>query len=65
MLRSVGIPWDLRRTQPYEVYDSCSFAIPVGTAGDCYDRYLIRVFEMRESLSIIDQCLAKIPRSYS
>ena len=47
MLRGSGIPWDLRKTQPYEVYDQLDFDIPVGTNGDCYDRYLIRIEEMR------------------
>jgi len=61
MLRGSGIPWDLRKTQPYEIYDLLNFNIPVGTNGDCYDRYLIRIQEMRESLSIINQCLNKIP----
>ena len=61
MLRGSGIPWDLRKTQPYEIYDSLNFNIPVGTNGDCYDRYLIRIQEMRESLVIINQCLNKIP----
>jgi len=61
MLRGSGINWDLRKTQPYEVYDKMQFSIPVGTHGDCYDRYLIRVQEMRESLKIIQQCLNKIP----
>jgi len=61
MLRGSGIKWDLRKSQPYEVYDEINFAIPVGTNGDCYDRYLIRVFEMRESLKIVEQCLNKIP----
>ncbi len=53
MLRGSGIAWDLRKTQPYEVYDSLSFDIPVGSNGDCYDRYLIRVEEMRQALKII------------
>jgi len=61
MLRGSGINWDLRKTQPYDVYDKMQFSIPVGTNGDCYDRYLIRVQEMRESLKIIQQCLNKIP----
>jgi len=61
MLRGSGIKWDLRRSQPYEVYNEVDFSIPVGTNGDCYDRYLIRVFEMRESLKIIEQCLNNIP----
>ena len=61
MLRSSGISWDLRKTQPYEIYNDLSFNVPVGTSGDCYDRYLIRIIEMRESLSIIKQCLDKMP----
>jgi NADH dehydrogenase (ubiquinone) Fe-S protein 2 len=61
MLRGSGVAWDLRRTQPYEVYEHMQFDIPVGTRGDCYDRYLIRVEEMRQSLRIICQCLNVIP----
>ena len=61
MLRGSGVNWDLRKTQPYEVYSELNFNIPVGVNGDCYDRYLIRVFEMKESLKIIKQCLDKIP----
>lgn len=61
MLRGSGINWDLRKSQPYEIYDKVNFAIPVGTNGDCYDRYLIRIIEMKESLNIISQCLNKIP----
>jgi NADH-quinone oxidoreductase subunit D len=57
MLRGSGIAWDLRRKQPYEVYDRMQFDIPVGTQGDCYDRYLCRVQEMRESNRIIKQCI--------
>jgi NADH-quinone oxidoreductase subunit D len=57
-IRASGIAWDLRRAQPYEMYDKVSFKIPVGRNGDCYDRYLIRIAEMRESVSIIRQCLA-------
>jgi len=56
MLRGSGVPWDLRRKQPYEVYDRLAFEIPVGTRGDCYDRYLVRVEEMRQSNRIIRQC---------
>ena len=56
MLRGSGINWDLRKSQPYETYNKLNFDVPVGTHGDCYDRYLIRVFEMRESLKIIEQC---------
>nr|YP_009647139.1 NADH dehydrogenase subunit 7 [Chloropicon maureeniae]QBX98813.1 NADH dehydrogenase subunit 7 [Chloropicon maureeniae] len=61
MLRGSGVAWDLRKAQPYEVYDELEFDIPVGTRGDCYDRYLIRVEEMRQSLRIISQCLNVIP----
>jgi NADH-quinone oxidoreductase subunit D len=57
MLRGSGVPWDLRKKQPYEVYDRMEFDIPVGTNGDCYDRYLVRVQEMREANRIIRQCL--------
>jgi NADH-quinone oxidoreductase subunit D len=57
MLRGSGIAWDLRKKQPYEVYDKMDFDIPVGVNGDCYDRYLVRVQEMRESNKIIQQCI--------
>ena len=57
MLRGSGVPWDLRKKQPYEVYDLMDFDIPVGTNGDCYDRYLVRVQEMRESNRIVKQCI--------
>ncbi len=57
MLRASGVDWDLRKTQPYEVYDQLDFDIPVGTRGDCYDRYLVRVEEMRQSTRIIRQCI--------
>jgi len=57
MLRGSGIAWDLRKKQPYEVYDKMDFDIPVGVTGDCYDRYLVRVAEMRESNKIIKQCV--------
>jgi NADH-quinone oxidoreductase subunit D len=57
MLRGSGIAWDLRKKQPYEVYDKMKFDIPVGTTGDCYDRYLVRVQEMREANKIITQCI--------
>nr|YP_010394392.1 NADH dehydrogenase subunit 7 [Phytophthora lateralis]DAZ88400.1 TPA_asm: NADH dehydrogenase subunit 7 [Phytophthora lateralis]DAZ88833.1 TPA_asm: NADH dehydrogenase subunit 7 [Phytophthora lateralis] len=61
MLRGSGISWDLRKTQPYEIYNKLDFDIPVGTNGDCYDRYLIRIEEMRQSIRIILQVLNKIP----
>ena len=61
MLRGSGIPWDLRKSQPYENYSSFKFVIPVGSKGDCYDRYLIRIEEMRESLKIIQQAIEQIP----
>ncbi|MCO5101093.1 MAG: NADH-quinone oxidoreductase subunit D [Burkholderiaceae bacterium] len=57
MLRGSGVAWDLRKMQPYEVYDLVDFDIPVGTNGDCYDRYLVRVHEMRESNRIVAQCI--------
>ncbi len=57
MLRGSGVEWDLRKKQPYAVYDRLDFDIPVGTNGDCYDRYLVRVAEMRESARIIKQCI--------
>ncbi|HEY0909804.1 MAG TPA: NADH-quinone oxidoreductase subunit D, partial [Bradyrhizobium sp.] len=59
-LRASGVPWDLRRSQPYDRYDQVEFAIPVARNGDCYDRYLVRVAEMRESVKIVKQCLAKM-----
>ncbi|KAA3632380.1 MAG: NADH-quinone oxidoreductase subunit D [Proteobacteria bacterium] len=57
MLRGSGIAWDLRKTQPYAVYDKMDFDIPIGTNGDCYDRYLVRMEEMRQSNHIIKQCI--------
>ena len=61
MLRASGVPWDLRKSQPYEVYDLMDFDVPVGRHGDCYDRYLVRMAEMRESLKIMAQCLDQMP----
>lgn len=61
MLRGSGIKWDLRKQQPYDAYDLVEFDVPIGTKGDCYDRYLCRVEEMRQSLRIIDQCLNQMP----
>ncbi len=60
MVRGSGLAWDLRRSQPYECYDEFTFQIPVGKNGDCYDRYLCRMAEMRESTSIIRQAIAKL-----
>jgi NADH-quinone oxidoreductase subunit D len=57
MVRGSGIAWDLRKKQPYEVYDKVDFDIPVGVNGDCYDRYLVRMEEMRQSNRIIQQCI--------
>ena len=62
MMRGSGIPWDLRKSQPYECYDQLDFKIPIGKNGDCYDRYLCRIDEMRESVKIINQCLVNIPK---
>jgi NADH-quinone oxidoreductase subunit D len=59
-LRASGVPWDLRRSQPYDKYAEVEFGVPVARNGDCYDRYLVRVVEMRESVKIIQQCLAKM-----
>lgn len=61
MLRASGLPWDLRKTQGYEIYPELDFVIPVGNRGDCYDRYLIRIEEMRQSLNIIQQTLQLMP----
>lgn len=61
MIRASGIPWDLRKSQPYEIYDQLDFKIPIGANGDCYDRYLVRMAEMYESVKIIKQCLEKLP----
>ncbi|MCP5369723.1 MAG: NADH-quinone oxidoreductase subunit D [Rickettsiaceae bacterium] len=61
MLRGSGVEWDLRKSNPYEIYDKLEFDIPIGKTGDCYDRYLIRVEEMRQSIRIIKQCIEKMP----
>ena len=63
MLRGSGIAWDLRKMQPYEVYDRMDFEIPVGRTGDCYDRYLVRMEEMRQSNRIIQQCVAWLKKN--
>jgi NADH-quinone oxidoreductase subunit D len=61
MIRAAGIPWDIRRSQPYDVYDRMEFDIPVGTRGDCYDRFMVRVEEVRQSARIMKQCLNEMP----
>ena len=60
-LRGSGVAWDLRKSQPYDVYDRMQFDVPVGTRGDCYDRFMVRMQEMRESLQIVKQCIAEMP----
>jgi len=60
-LRASGVPWDLRRAQPYECYEDLDFQIPVGKNGDCFDRYLVRIEEMRQSVKIMKQCIEKMP----
>jgi NADH-quinone oxidoreductase subunit D len=62
MLRGSGVSWDLRKSQPYECYDKLEFKIPIGKNGDCYDRYLCRIEEMRQSVKIIKECFSKIPK---
>ncbi len=61
MIRGAGIPWDLRKSQPYDVYDRMEFDVPVGTRGDCYDRFMVRVEEVRQSARIMRQCLKDMP----
>ena len=61
MIRASGIPWDIRRSQPYEVYSQMEFEVPVGTNGDCYDRFMVRVEEVRQSWKIARQCLQQLP----
>lgn len=60
-IRASGAAWDLRRSQPYDIYDQLDFEVPVGSHGDCYERYLVRVAEMRESHKMIRQCIAQMP----
>ena len=62
MVRGSGVAWDLRKSQPYDCYDQLDFKIPVGKNGDCFDRYLCRIEEMKESVSIIKQCLSKMEK---
>ena len=61
MIRGAGIAWDLRKSQPYDVYARMKFDVPVGTRGDCYDRFMVRVEEVRQSMRIIKQCIAEMP----
>ncbi|WP_342249917.1 NADH-quinone oxidoreductase subunit D [Sphingomonas sp. OTU376] len=61
MIRGAGIPWDLRKSQPYDVYDRMDFEVPVGTRGDCYDRFMVRVEEVYQSARIMKQCLQQMP----
>ena len=61
MIRAAGIPWDIRKSQPYDVYAKMDFDIPVGTRGDCYDRFMVRMEEMRQSVRLIRQCIADMP----
>jgi len=61
MIRGSGVPWDLRKSQPYDVYDKMDFDVPVGVHGDCYDRFMVRVEEVRQSARIMKQCLAEMP----
>src|SRR5690606_7762709 len=61
LIRAAGLPWDLRKSQPYDVYDRMDFDIPVGTNSDCYDRFMVRVEEVRQSARIMKQCLAEMP----
>ncbi|MBB3955168.1 NADH-quinone oxidoreductase subunit D [Novosphingobium sediminicola] len=61
MIRGSGIPWDLRKSQPYDAYDQVDFEVPVGTRGDCYDRFMVRVEEVRQSARIVRQCIEKMP----
>ncbi|CAN5154282.1 NADH-quinone oxidoreductase subunit D [soil metagenome] len=61
MIRASGIPWDIRKSQPYEVYERMDFDVPIGTNGDCYDRFMVRVEEVRQSMRIMRQCLKEMP----
>jgi len=62
LLRASGLAWDLRKSQPYEIYDQLDFDVPIGQNGDCYDRYLVRMAEVRQSISLIKQCIEKLPK---
>ncbi|WP_333023173.1 NADH-quinone oxidoreductase subunit D [Wolbachia endosymbiont of Pentidionis agamae] len=62
MIRASGLAWDLRKSQPYEIYDQLDFDIPIGQNGDCYDRYLVRMAEIRQSISLVKQCIDRLPK---
>ena len=62
MLRASGLAWDLRKSQPYEIYDQLNFDVPIGQNGDCYDRYLVRMEEIRQSIHLVKQCIDKLPQ---
>ena len=62
MLRAAGLSWDVRKSDPYDIYSSLDFEVPVGTQGDVYDRYWVRLQEMRQSLSLVEQCVSRIPQ---
>ncbi|XGA08663.1 MAG: NADH-quinone oxidoreductase subunit D [Wolbachia endosymbiont of Xenopsylla cheopis] len=62
VLRASGLPWDLRKSQSYEIYDKLDFDVPVGQNGDCYDRYLVRLEEIRQSVKLVKQCIEKLPK---
>ena len=61
MLRASGVEWDLRKAEPYEIYDQVDFEVPIGSVGDTFDRYIVKIQEMRESVRIINQCIDQIP----
>jgi len=65
MIRAAGVPWDIRKAQPYDVYDRMEFDVPVGTKGDCYDRFMVRCEEVRQSARIMRQCLQQMPEGPS
>lgn len=62
MIRAAGVPWDIRKSQPYDVYDRMDFEVPIGTNSDCYDRFMVRVEEVKQSARIITQCIADMPQ---
>lgn len=62
MLRASGLAWDLRKSQPYEIYDQLNFDVPIGQNGDCYDRYLVRMAEIRQSINLVRQCIENLPK---